>query len=74
MNRPVNPLIAELNKELEQLFVDQEDKSVFRAPNFRKFSPNWHNLIQTNTGMNGLYHPACCVVRAEYHLNGMRYQ
>ena len=31
-------LVAELNKDLEQVFVDQKTNKAFRAPHFRQFS------------------------------------
>ena len=45
MNRPVNPLIAELNKDIEQVLVDQETNTAFRVPNFRSYT-----AIQSSTG------------------------
>ena len=31
-------LVAELNKDLEQVFVDQQTNKAFRSPHFRQFS------------------------------------
>ena len=91
----VNPLIAELNKDIGEVFVEQANNKAFRAPNFRQFT-RIHNsrgkitkklklkffhfcssfILKSYEDLNnaGTYHPACCVVRANFHQNGLRYE